>query len=373
MPVNKDKMEAMKKEYGSKKGEQVYYAMENKRKNYAEGSMLVPPEMEELRSKYGITRGTEIYRMLNEEGRSGDRFIDGEPLSSNEPLPSNWDKITSSDPYDLSGPFGKELIEGLEKLQEEKGDLPLKKDVSNFFKKFSLLDKAGEFKKYLNDLQQRREFEKESKELGRDVPKMIETLKATRNEMIKDKEKKYAGGKMKYNEGSMAMPPEMESMEAAPVDTYPNIPPEEMDEAMASQLPDEEMMQEYIDFVVDESLEDEEKDYLMNALGQDPQLSQIFDKVVETASEFVGSGMVNGPGNGVSDSIPARLSAGEFVITKKATDQIGPENLQQMMDEAERAYDGGLMTRPTDPTTGVLTDEEIRKQMLDANQMPSVR
>jgi len=188
---------------------------------------------------------------------------------------------------------------------------------------------------------------------------------------MENKEKKYGGGKMKkYNEGSMAMPPEME---AAPVDTYPNIPPEEMDEAMASQLPDEEMMQEYIDFVVDESLEDEEKDYLMNALSQDPQLSQIFDKVVETASEFSGSGMVDGPGTGVSDSIPARLSAGEFVITKKATDQIGAENLQQMMDEAERAYDGGLMTRPTDPATGVLTDEEIRKQMLDANQMPSVR
>src|SRR6056300_2078741 len=124
---------------------------------------------------------------------------------------------------------------------------------------------------------------------------------------MENKEKKYAGGKMKkYAEGSMLVPPEMVDMasEAAPVDTYPNIPPEEMDEAMASQLPDEEMMQEYIDFVVDESLEDEEKDYLMNALGQDPQLSQIFDKVVETASEFVGSGMVNGPGNGVSDSIP---------------------------------------------------------------------
>lgn len=191
---------------------------------------------------------------------------------------------------------------------------------------------------------------------------------------MENKEKKYGGGKMKkYNEGSMAMPPEMADMEAAPVDTYPNIPPEEMDEAMASQLPDEEMMQEYIDFVVDESLEDEEKDYLMNALSQDEQLSQIFDKVVETASEFSGSGMVDGPGTGVSDSIPARLSAGEFVITKKATDQIGAENLQKMMDEAERAYDGGLMTRPTDPATGVLTDEEIRKQMLDANQMPSVR
>ena len=29
--------------------------------------------------------------------------------------------------------------------------------------------------------------------------------------------------------------------EGMPVDTYPNIPPEDMDEAMSSQLPDEQM------------------------------------------------------------------------------------------------------------------------------------
>lgn len=33
MPVNKKKMAAMKKEYGSKRGEEVYYAMENKQKH----------------------------------------------------------------------------------------------------------------------------------------------------------------------------------------------------------------------------------------------------------------------------------------------------------------------------------------------------
>jgi len=32
MPVNKKKMAAMKKEYGAKKGTQVYYALENKMK-----------------------------------------------------------------------------------------------------------------------------------------------------------------------------------------------------------------------------------------------------------------------------------------------------------------------------------------------------
>lgn len=33
MPVNKNKMAALKKEYGAKKGEDVYYAMENKAKH----------------------------------------------------------------------------------------------------------------------------------------------------------------------------------------------------------------------------------------------------------------------------------------------------------------------------------------------------
>ncbi len=32
MPVNQKKMKALKKEYGTKKGEQVYYALESKMK-----------------------------------------------------------------------------------------------------------------------------------------------------------------------------------------------------------------------------------------------------------------------------------------------------------------------------------------------------
>lgn len=32
MPVNKDKMKALKKEYGKDKGKKVYYALENKAK-----------------------------------------------------------------------------------------------------------------------------------------------------------------------------------------------------------------------------------------------------------------------------------------------------------------------------------------------------
>jgi len=171
-----------------------------------------------------------------------------------------------------------------------------------------------------------------------------------------------------------------------PVDTYPNIPPEEMAAAEASQLPDNEMEDQYIDFILDESLNPEEQTYLMNSLEADPQLSVIFDKLIGTASEFSGAGEVEGPGTGVSDSIPARLSDGEFVMTRKATDAIGADNLQTMMDDAERAYDGGYMMKAFG---GVVedkeledskstnyqskTDEEIRKVMIGSNRMPSVR
>ena len=153
-----------------------------------------------------------------------------------------------------------------------------------------------------------------------------------------------------------------------PVDTYPNIPPEEMAAAQASQLPDEQMEEDYVEFVMNEALDQEEQMYLMNALEGDPQLSMIFDKVVDTASEFTGSGEVAGPGTGVSDSIPARLSDGEFVMTRKATDQIGADRLQTMMDEAERAYDGGLMRKDEDTDI----EDNMNKVMMTANQMPSL-
>jgi len=192
------------------------------------------------------------------------------------------------------------------------------------------------------------------------------------------------GGRVKKQEGSLMVPPEME--QDMPVDTYPNIPPEEMADAEASQLPDAEMEDKYINFVMEESLDDEEQSYLMNALEADPKLSQIFDKVISTASEFTGSGEVAGPGTGVSDSIPARLSDGEFVFTKKATDEMGADNLQQMMDDAERAHDGGVIRRSAqeggllmykqkdeDPLAyEKIAQDEIKKNMLRSNRAPSL-
>jgi len=186
---------------------------------------------------------------------------------------------------------------------------------------------------------------------------------------------KKAGG------GSLLTPPEMEMEEDddMPVDTYDNIPEDEKEEVEASQLPDAEMEEDYAGYVLGESLDSEDQEYLMGVLETDERLSSIFDKVMDVAGEFAGEGAVNGPGDGTSDSIPARLSDGEFVFTKKATDQMGADQLQTMMDEAEKAYDGGLMKKafggmvddvPMDETP---EEENINSMMIDANQMPSVR
>ena len=182
--------------------------------------------------------------------------------------------------------------------------------------------------------------------------------------------------------GSMMVPPEMEMMEEEiPEDTYNNISPEEEMQQAEDTLPDDEMEEEYVDYVAEEVLEPEEQEYLFKVLDEDPKLEGILDKIILNATEFAGSGEVEGPGTGISDSIPARLSDGEFVITRKATDQIGAENLQQMMDEAERAYDGGLMAMaeggmPVDDRYNNQQDEDqeekVEDQMLYASRMPSL-
>ena len=184
--------------------------------------------------------------------------------------------------------------------------------------------------------------------------------------------------KVKYNEGSMLVAPEM-GLTDIPEDTYDNIPEDEVAEAEASQLPDDEMEEGYLDYVLAESLDIDDQEYLMGVLEGDERLSNIFDQVMDVAGEFSGEGAVEGPGSGVSDSIPARLSDGEFVFTKKATDQMGADQLQTMMDEAEKAYDGGLMKKAFGGLTNEPemesydSEEEVKKQMISANQMPSIR
>jgi|TARA_R100000084_G_scaffold8109_1_gene2849 hypothetical protein len=141
-------------------------------------------------------------------------------------------------------------------------------------------------------------------------------------------------------------------------------PKEEMPEAEPMKS-DEQMENDYLDFVVEESLSESEEKYLLQKLEEDDRLSEIFDKVMDVATEFAGSGPVEGPGSGVSDSIPARLSDGEFVFTAKATQQIGPEVLQRMMEEAEMEADAPL-ERQARRAGGYMMDD-VREETILSN------
>jgi hypothetical protein len=146
-------------------------------------------------------------------------------------------------------------------------------------------------------------------------------------------------------------------------------------------LPDNDMEENYTRFIMDEALSEEEEDMLVTKLEQDKELQMLFDKVIDVAQEFAGNGPVEGPGTGVSDDIPARLSDGEFVFTAKAVEEIGEDTLMSMMKEAEAAADGrqkamngGLMSqqKAMNENKNVMygqeqtpdINEEIQKQML---------
>ena len=170
----------------------------------------------------------------------------------------------------------------------------------------------------------------------------------------------YEEGGDVENQMSMLMGPQEE------------LPETEMESEMEMEIEsDSEMEDNYLDFIINEALSEEEEDMLMSKLEQDDELSMLFDKVIEVASEFAGSGPVEGPGTGVSDSIPARLSDGEFVFTAKAVEEIGADNLMAMMKDAEMKADerqemqmGGLMARNTKPEDE-MNPYAIKKDELD--------
>jgi hypothetical protein len=128
----------------------------------------------------------------------------------------------------------------------------------------------------------------------------------------------------------------------------------QQEQQMAS---DEDMEEDYLDFILDEALTEEEEEMLH-----------------DVAQEFAGAGLVEGPGNGISDSIPARLSDGEFVFTAKAVEEIGADELMRMMKDAEQraderqgfVYGGEVLeegeTFVVEPTEPEPVKQEIRVQ-----------
>jgi len=141
------------------------------------------------------------------------------------------------------------------------------------------------------------------------------------------------------------------------------------DDSNSMMEPDDNMEEGYLNYILGEALSEEEEDMLMSKLEQDNEMSIIFDKVIDMAQEFAGSGPVEGPGSGVSDSIPARLSDGEFVFTAKAVEEIGEDVLMSMMKEAEDAAG----EREGFAMGGVYDEEEIEDEESDvSNDMRKV-
>jgi len=183
----------------------------------------------------------------------------------------------------------------------------------------------------------------------------LSSYEEARGEAIEEnmREQKQVGGMMMDDQMADMMEEEENEMpmDNQMADMMPEEKTAEQKAIEEAQAPDEKMEDNYVDFLIDEALdENEEEGMLMQELQANPQLSMLFDKVMEVAMEFSGSGPVEGPGSEVSDSIPARLSDGEFVFTAKAVDVLGADNLMLLMKQAEAqaeqrqpAQEGGLM------------------------------
>ena len=114
------------------------------------------------------------------------------------------------------------------------------------------------------------------------------------------------------------------------------------DEIAADDLAmEEDVAMEDAESVLDTSMLSEEEEVVVDAaIEMYPELEAILPKMV--ATEFTEDELVEGPGTGTSDSIPALLSDGEFVFTAKAVKNIGIDKLRKMMSQAEEAYDAGM-------------------------------
>lgn len=67
---------------------------------------------------------------------------------------------------------------------------------------------------------------------------------------------------------------------------------------------------------------------LQMAIEAYPVVQEVVDMAIQTSD-----GEVSGMGSGTSDSVPARVSDGEFIFPAGLVEEIGVENLQQMLDD----------------------------------------
>ena len=166
----------------------------------------------------------------------------------------------------------------------------------------------------------------------------------------------------------MTPPNDMAPTESEPGTAYEDMPPDQMEERTNA------VVSSFLDTAKD-ILSREEKEVLINVLSQFPEILDIVEKVFSTEDS---TGQVQGPGTETSDSIPAKLSDGEFVFTAKAVKQIGVDKLRKMMEKAEQEYDTSLVQQDQNARTekfsggGLAVPEKAKKdaeaRMLAAQQ-----
>jgi len=131
----------------------------------------------------------------------------------------------------------------------------------------------------------------------------------------------------------------------------PELAPEaetSLEMQMEEAMPESDMN---VEAQVDTSvLDSEEEQLLEEVIEMHPGIMDVIVKL--TAKEFTGSGEVDGPGTGTSDSIPAMLSDGEFVFTAKAVKQIGVDKLRKQMRAAEEEYDNSMAVQDSQMESG---------------------
>tara|TARA_R110000737_G_scaffold175843_1_gene201013 strand:+ start:987 stop:1790 length:804 start_codon:yes stop_codon:yes gene_type:complete len=146
-----------------------------------------------------------------------------------------------------------------------------------------------------------------------------------------------------YEDGGMVIP-ELQG-EGMPIDLMEDEPmmmmEEEdmtMEEDMANSM-DREEAEELTVGIDTANLTSQDEEILEEAISMHPELLDIIPKMILATNEFTGEGEVEGPGTETSDSIPARLSDGEFVFTAKSVKHLGVDKLRKMMSKAENDYD----------------------------------
>ena len=144
----------------------------------------------------------------------------------------------------------------------------------------------------------------------------------------------YAEGDIVEDESLLA-PPGMEEEDAIAETDMEMTAEDEMEDDM-----------DYDSILDTSALSEEEETVLDEAVEMHPELESIIPKIV--ATEFTEDELVEGPGDGTSDSIPAMLSDGEFVFTAKAVKNIGVDKLRKMMKQAEESYDAGQISQEED-------------------------